>query len=204
MAVVSFIISAITFLAAITQLIRIEGPGSPDLSFTLNGTSGRNDFVVMLFLFAIAVVTGLVAMAYLYTRLKSTQPYLMLLALVLSLLASAMFMSLLTFHYTLVALVGEGLDTSSSQFHFFAVLAHAAGDFSGWISIGLWGLAIILVALTLALRSEWRTVRYASWVFSIILVVLYCLGASYSFLILFATWEILVAIHLFWSRRLVA
>jgi len=197
----SYLVSGLAFLVGTTQLIRLEGPGSPDLSVTLSEPSGRAAFTLMLFIFALAVVASGAGTACLYLRLRAARPYAALAALVLSLLADALFLSLLTFQYTLVALVAEGLDPSGSQFHFFAVLAHAAGDFSGWISIGLWGVTSVLVALVPSAGSTWRAVRYSAWAFVGVLLVLYLLSASYAYLVLFALWEVVVAVHLIQSER---
>lgn len=198
---ISFFFSGIAFLVSIFQLIQIEGPGSPDLSYTLSGPNGRGEFTIMLFIFAIAVITCTVGMSCLYMQIKESYPVPALISILFTTIAAAAFLSLLTFHYTLVSLVNEGLDTNGSQFHFFAVLSHSAGDFSGWISIALYAISMFIVSAVLHYQHKWKIVQYAGFVFFIILFILYFLSASYAFLILFALWEILLSLYAFRSNK---
>ncbi|HXH27366.1 MAG TPA: hypothetical protein VNG90_05715 [Candidatus Acidoferrum sp.] len=199
--ILSFFGSGISFLVAIVQLIRVEGPGSPDLSYTLSGAYGQTQFTIMLFIFALAVILCVIGATTLFMKLRDHYPYPAVLSLVSVSIAAALFITVLTFQYTLVALVSEGLGTFNSQFHFFAVLAHSGSDFSGWISILLFALFVFVTSLVLQKRHEWRAVRYSGFLFSAIAVILYILSASYAFLILFGIWEIIVAASLALSYR---
>lgn len=191
--VICFAFSGGGFLVGVLLLYLAEGPGSPDLLSTLVQPSGQQLFSSMVAAFSCALVLWVVGVVTLLTLLKESHWYALLVVVALNIMTGAVFLSFLGLHYALVVLGKEGRSATDPGYKEFAIVAHAAADLGGWISIAIFAFSILVISLIFCQRVRWKRVGWVGFFFVALAVLLFSLDVSYLFLIPFGLWELIVA-----------
>ncbi len=190
---ICFAFSGGGFLVGVVLLYLAEGPGSPDLLSTLVQPSGQQLFSSMVAAFSCAIVLWVIGVVTLFTSLKESHWYALLVVVALNIMTSAAFLSFLELHYALVVLGKEGRSATDPGYQEFAIVAHAAADLGGWISIAIFAFSILVISLVFCQHVRWKGVGLVGFFFVALAVLFFFLDVSYLFLIPFGLWELIVA-----------
>ena len=193
--------SGLGFVAAVLLLYVAEGPGSPDLLSLLVQPGGQHLFSAMVAAFSVAIVCWVIGLVTLCTYLKEANWYAMLVVVALNVMASGEVISFLGLQYALVALGKEGIPVTDLGYKDLSIVAHAAADLGGWMTIAIFAFSILVMSLLfLSRRVKWKVLGYAGFLFVVMAVFLFWLDVSYLFLIPFGLWELIVAATLVYKR----
>lgn len=190
---ICFAFSGGGFLGGVLLLYLTEGPGSPDLLSTLMQPSGQQLFSGMVAAFSCAIVLWVIGVGTLFTSLKESHFSALFLVVTLNIMSGAVFLSFLGLHYGLVVLGKEGRSATDPGYKEFAIMAHAAADLGGWISIAIFAFSILVISLVFCQRVRWKMIGSAGFFFVALAVLFFFLDVSYLFLIPFGLWELIVA-----------
>lgn len=188
-----FAFSGVGFLVGVLLLYIAEGPASPNLLSTLVQPSGQQLFSGMVAAFSWAIVFWVIGVVTLFTFFKESHFYALCVVVALNVMTGAVFISFLALQYALVALGKEGRSATDLGYKEFAIMAHAAADLGGWISIALFAFSILVISLVFHQHVRWRLIESVGFFFVALAVLFFFLDVSYLFLILFGLWELIVA-----------
>ena len=195
-----FASAGLAFLIAVAYLYAAEGPGTPNVPATLAQPGGQHLFFGLVAGGTIAVLLSVVGMATLFASFRATHFYALLLVVVLNAMAGAIFIGFLSLHYALAMLGQEGTSPTDPVFHDLAIVAHAAADLGGWVSIAIFALSTLVISMVVRTVPGWRAVLFTGVLSAAVAPVLFVLSISYLFTIPFGIWEILVAVTMFGAR----
>lgn len=190
---ICFALSGGGFLIGVLLLYAAEGPESPDLLSTLVQPGGQQLFSSMVAAFSCAIVLWVIGVVTLFTLFKESHFYPLGVVVALNIMTGAVFLSFLALQYALVALGKEGRSATDLGYKEFSIVAHAAADLGGWISIAIFAFSLLVISLVFRQRARWKSLGYAGFLLVALAVLFFFLDASYLFLILFGLWELTVA-----------
>ncbi len=190
---ICFALSGGGFLIGVLLLYAAEGPGSPDLLSTLVQPGGQQLFSGMVAAFSCAIVFWVIGVVTLFTWLKESHFYPLGVVVALNIMIGAVFIGFLALQYALVALGKEGRSATDLEYKEFSIVAHAAADLGGWISIVTFAFSLLVISLIFRQRARWKMLGYVGLFFVALAVLFFFLDASYLFLIPFGLWELIVA-----------
>jgi hypothetical protein len=193
--------SGLGFVTGVLLLYLTEGPGSPDILSILVQPGGQHLFGGMVAAFSVAIVFWVIGIVTLFTYLKEANFYSMLVVLALNLMTSGGVISFLGLQYALVALGKEGIPVTDLGYKDLSIVAHAAADLGGWITIAIFAFSILIMSLLFSRRVKWKVLGYVGFFFVVIAVILFLLDVSYLFLIAFGLWELIVAATVVYNRE---
>jgi hypothetical protein len=195
LAVLAYAGSAASFLAGLVFLYDAEGPGRPDVQYQLSTSTGQALFGHITTALAIAAVLAAVGAVLLHSRLWSPAALSSALAIVLTTLAGAFMLAILSLQYGLTAVGQEGIAPSTTAFHALAVFEHGAADLFGLVGFGLLAAATAITSATLLTRHVWRGAAIVGLLAALTLPILDVLQIGYTFMLPLAVWELLIAAY---------
>jgi hypothetical protein len=201
LAVLAYAGSAASFLAGLVFLYDAEGPGRPDVQYQLSTSTGQALFVHATTALAIAAVLAAVGAVLLHSRLWSRATISSALAIVLTTLAGAFMLAILSLQYGLTAVGQEGIAPSTTAFHALAVFEHGAADLFGLAGFGLLAAATAITSATLLKRQMWRGAAITGLIAALTLPILDVLQIGYTFMLPLAAWELLIAAYAAFSPK---
>jgi hypothetical protein len=184
------------FVVGLRLLYDAEGPRSPAVQLQLAQGAGQALFAHITSVLAVAAVLAAVATGSLHSRLWTRSPYVAALAMLLTAMAAAILVAVLSMQFGLVAVGHEGIAPNETAFHALAVFEHGAADVGGWTSWALLAAATLLTCTTLLTHRTWNAAAIGGVLAIASLPVLYILGSSYLFMLPFGLWELLIAGHI--------
>ena len=193
--------SAGSFLIGVLFLYDAEGPGRPDVQFQLSTPTGQALFGRTTAALAVASVLAAVGAVLLHSRFWSHATVPSAMAIVLTVLAGAFTLAVLSLQYGLAAVGQEGIAPSTTAFHALAVFEHGAADLVGLVGFGLLAAATVITSAILLARQIWRGAAIVGLLASLALPILDVLQAGYAFMALFAAWELLLAAYVAFGRQ---
>ena len=177
-------------LVSVAYLIAAQGPGSPDVLVVLASPGGRGEFFISAGAGIAGAVLFVVATVAVASMLWRINPFAMMLAAGLAVVAASALISLLSFQYALAMTAQEGFSTNDTSFRELVVESHSYADAAGWTAIALFALTALLISWTLRAAGRWRWLWIAGFVLAPIWALVHLLDAGYSFMVPFAIWEL--------------
>jgi hypothetical protein len=195
LAVLAYAGSAASLLAGLVFLYDAEGPGRPDVQYQLSTSTGQALFGHITTALAIAAVLAAVGTVLLHARLWSRATLSSALAIVLTTIAGAFMLAVLSLQYGLTAVGQEGIVPSTTPFHALAVFEHGAADLFGLVGFALLAAATVITSAILLTRRVWRGAATVGLIAALALPVLDVLQIGYAFMLPLAAWELLIAAY---------
>lgn len=189
-------------LVSVAYLIAAQGPGSPDVLVTLASRVGRGEFVASAASGIVGAVLFVVATVAAAAMLWRANPFAMMLAAALAVVAASALISLLALQYALAMTAQEGFTTTDASFRELVVESHSFADAAGWTAIALFAVTALLLSWTLHRAGRWKWIWVAGLVLAPIWALVHLLDAGYMFIVPFALWELALGVAFFMTRSM--
>ena len=197
---ISFALAGLGIAVGVFSLFLAEGPGSPDILTTLTSYTGQQQIFFTVAGLTVGAVLSVIGLAIFFSFLRHINYVSMLISLSLTIVASASFVAIAAFHYSLVIVAREGF-TADTGLRLYSVAAHYFADVAGWTGIACFAFSTLLIGLILRRRTGWKFIGYSGITIAIIALLLFLLDSSYLFLIPFSLWLLCVAIAFVINRK---